>query len=119
MSVLPDHWVNKPRNTVMNTRRRIPAVLNRSIHDCLDASSSILIVVEICVISALTNSESRSPSAWYLVSISWASSALSLLMSHRGLSGTKKTKEIWIREGQICSREGIRHAQSLGRLLVP
>jgi len=70
----------------------LPEVLSISIHDCLAYSSSILIVVLICAISALTKTESRSPSAWYLTKMSKASSCRSLLIRYRGLSGRKLAK---------------------------
>lgn len=74
MSVLPDHCVNRPRKAEMNSRRRIPAVRNMSNQDCFDSSSSILMVRSICASSALTMTELRSPSAWYFVRMSKASS---------------------------------------------
>lgn len=87
MRVFPDHWVNRPNMHVMSRRRRIPEVANRSPHDFLEASTSREIVVWIWAISALTNSDSASPSAWYLTRIACASSTRSLVMSQRGDSG--------------------------------
>ena len=102
-----------------------------SIQDCFATSNSMWIVVSICAISALTNTESRSPSAWYLTKISKASSLLSLLIRKRGLSGRKlredqrllssrwslkvayKIKVICTKEGQHCNKDGIRQPQSL------
>lgn len=103
----------------MTTRRRMPALCRIENQDCRDASSSSRIVVCICAISARTNSESRSPSAWYLTRMSYASSLRSLVTSHLGLSGRKNTKLIWINDGASCSRDGIRQPQLLGMLLVP
>lgn len=74
---------------VMRQRRRMPAVRRRSIQDCLEASISRVMTVFIWAISALTNSELGSPSAWYLTRIALASSVRSWVMSHRGLSGRK------------------------------
>lgn len=139
INVFPDHWVNKPRKEVINKRRRIPEVLNKSHQDSLAISISIFRVDWIWAISALTNTESWSPSAWYLARIANASSFLSLLMRYRGLSGTKlrkvnknwnkvgidwggnsyKINTICIKEGAIWRSEGILHAQSFGMFTVP
>lgn len=70
MSVLPDHWVKSPSMALMRVRRRMPAVAIRSFHERLELSSSRWMVVLMCANSALTNSESRSPSAWYFARMS-------------------------------------------------
>lgn len=104
-----------------------------SAQDCFAASSSSLIVFSIWVISAATSGELRSPSAWYLTSMSKASSRRSLLIRKRGDSGTKlhavsattidpavivspthKIKLICKSEGTICKSEGTLHDQSDG-----
>jgi hypothetical protein len=86
--VLPLICVKRPIMMAMSTRRRIPGVRNMSIQDCLETSSSSLMVERIWAISACTRTELASPSAWYLVRIAKASSSRSLLTSQRGLSGS-------------------------------
>lgn len=103
MRVLPDHWVNRPSMHVMSRRRRIPEVANRSPQDFLEASISSEIVVWIWAISALTNSDSASPSAWYLTRIACASSTRSLVMSQRGDSGRNLLAHVV----NICRRYGV------------
>lgn len=113
MRVLPDHWVNRPSMQVMSRRRRIPDVANRSPQDFLEASTSSEIVVWIWAISALTNSDSASPSAWYLTRIACASSTRSLVMSQRGDSG----RNLLVYVFSSCCYQGLLWNKALGPTL--
>lgn len=71
---IPRHLGKPAEKGRISTWRLIPEVLTISSHDCLECSSSILIVDWIWAISACTRTESASPSAWYLNRTARASS---------------------------------------------
>jgi len=110
MSVLPDHCVKRPRKQLMSMRRRMPAVRTRSMYERFECSSSICTVVCICANSALTNSDSGSPSPWYLARMLNASSLRSLPISQRGLSGMKLFSRD-VSSAAISSAQGVEHTR--------
>lgn len=98
----------------MMTRFRTPAVDSTSpqlIFAPFNSSSSVSSIWEY---SALTNSESPSPSAWYFTSMAYASSPLRFDISQRGDSGRNQMKDTWSRLGIIWRNDGILHPQLLG-----
>ena len=116
---LPDHCENIPTQAAISVRRLLPGVCNSSTQRLLEPSISARTVAWISANSAATKALSLSLSPWYSTRMLNASSLRSRDTSHRGDSGMNQMNVSWSKDGAICSRDGILHAQSFGMENVP